>query len=77
MTKIEIESGIPIPGMRGRRPIRCYPFADLEVGQSFLATDRNVSQMSATACYFSNKTGGEYKFRCRTVEGGVRVWRVR
>jgi hypothetical protein len=80
---IEIENSIPIPATKrpgaGRRGT--YPFAALEVGQSFFVpnqpgkTNRRLrTAIGGLAQYITKKTG--YRFTSRTVEGGIRVWRV-
>ena len=78
---IEIESGIPIPATKrpgGRRST--YPFADLDVGQSFFVpnqpgkTNRQlIMAISGAAQHITRKTG--HRFTSRTLEGGIRVWR--
>jgi hypothetical protein len=71
-----IEKGIPMPKeARGRK--RLWPFADMEVGDSFfLAGDSAKCQRVLTNAsrYYRNKTGAV--FVTRSVEGGARVWRV-
>ena len=79
---IEIENGIPIPAPKrpgaGRKCI--YPFAALEVGQSFFVpnqpgkTNRQlIMAIGGSAQHITKKTG--HRFTSRTVEGGIRVWR--
>jgi hypothetical protein len=79
---IEIESGIPIPAKKGSRLKRrgTYPFVELEVGQSFFVPDKpgktNRQQLMAinsAGHHITKKTG--HRFICRTVEGGIRIWR--
>ena len=65
--EIKIEAGIPLPPKR-----HTYPFGEMKVGDSFFAENTNsVRQGSARA---SKETGK--KFTCRTVDGGVRAWRI-
>lgn len=67
---VKIEKGIPIPEGRGRATK--WPWRDLAVGDSFLMRGKTIRSAGA----------GEAARRCgirllaRTVEGGVRVWRV-
>jgi hypothetical protein len=79
---IEIESGIPIPATKrpgaGRRST--YPFAVLDVGQSFFVPNQpgktNRQLIMAIGCAaqrITKKTG--HRFTSRTLEGGIRVWR--
>ena len=76
----KIETGIPIPPSRQGRKNHDYPYADLEIGQSFFAAPRPGKSIRQTAiylgamsAYYAKKTGR--RFTLRVVEGGVRVWR--
>lgn len=70
-----IEKGIPVTDGRSLRKGCCkYPWADMEVGDSFLVTHVNQKAMATTAGYHSRKTGR--KFKASKVENGVRVWRI-
>ena len=60
-----------------------YPFASMEVGDSFFVPHkpdidaRKALTHMTSAQYSWRKTrGSNFKFRCRTVEGGLRCWRV-
>lgn len=72
---VKIETGIPIPleaaNGKGRRK---YPWVELEVGQSFLATGGAQKTIATGASVFSKRLGR--KFRTAKVAGGTRVWRV-
>ena len=82
-----IETGIEMPprvytGAGGAA--KKYPFPEMEVGDSFyfpakgnskVAKRRAVGRMTASAAGWSKKLPGR-KWSVRTVEGGVRVWRV-
>lgn len=70
---IQVETGIPIPlpATSGRR---LYPWHELEVGQSFLATGGTKNSVAAGASAFGKKLGR--KFRTSKVQGGIRVWRT-
>ena len=72
---IKIDKGVPISRLQrsGRRGI--YPWQDMEVGDSFFAPDQTVTQMAGAASSNHKSTGRKYS--CRTVDGGVRVWRVK
>jgi hypothetical protein len=67
---IAIEKGIPVP-LPGRATR--YPWDLLEVGDSFLVTER-LKSARVGAC-IRNK-GSEKKFVSRSVEGGLRIWRL-
>ena len=60
-------------------PLPCrYPFAELEVGESFFVPNQGIGILSKYKARSEQRTG--FKFTTRTVsEGGikgVRVWRV-
>jgi hypothetical protein len=67
---IEIEKGIPLPVGRHK-----YPFLDMEIGDSFFVGNRTTGEMSYHIAYFRKKHPLR-KFTCRTVDGGVRCWRI-
>lgn len=73
MSKYKIESGIPNnPGWDSHKCI--YPFGDMKVGDSFLVAVEDKHRVRAAASKygaFHNK-----KFSTRSVEGGIRIWRV-
>jgi hypothetical protein len=76
---IEIENGIPLPSQsRGMK--RKYPIVELEVGQSFLVvcspeiSRKRIMSVSSLCNRHARKTG--FRYTCRVVDGGVRVWRV-
>ena len=78
MSKFQIEDNVPIPAMTGKAQ-RKYPLSDLLVGQSFFVpftsdVRRELMRISGAATRHGKKTGK--MFVTRTVEGGVRVWRV-
>ena len=70
---IEIEKGIPLPTRGAVR--RKYPWAEMEVGDSFAAKFSSAGSAYATA-----KTGGlrnNMKFTARRIEGDeYRIWRI-
>jgi hypothetical protein len=75
MTDYVIEHGIPI--MARKRRAREYKYAvldKLEVTDSVLIDAKDVKLLSPTITYRSKRSGKKYT--CRTVEGGVRVWRT-
>lgn len=73
MATVALDKGIPIPndGL-GRKAT--YPWRDMEVGDSFLIADKKIGTVSGWVSR-EGKLRGQ-KYTCRTVEGGVRVWRV-
>ncbi len=72
----KIETGIEIPGRKGGRSGSKYPFAQMDIGQSFLVgSDVKVSTVRSAIGAFT-KTHPDFKFAVRDTEDGVRVWRV-
>lgn len=88
MTKYEIERGVPIPAMTRPKSYKRNPNSRmgavrrLSVGDSFFeacAPDAAKSlQMCLSACarVIHARDGVKIKLVTRSVEGGVRVWRV-
>lgn len=72
-TKITIEKGIPIPN-DGRGRIPKYPWNEMEVGDSFFAAGMTTKELGSSLVGARKRTGKN--FTSRTVEGGVRVWRI-
>jgi hypothetical protein len=76
--QFKIEKGVPLPSWQtGRAGQSKYPFADLQVGDSFLVPHfAKTSQMSALIGRWQ-RTHSNQRFATRKVEGGgVRVWRI-
>lgn len=81
-----IDKGVPIPRIKGPRGGSKYPFATMEIGDSFMVrfTDEEVkgssthsirARLIAAAWRISVHQKLGHKFVTRVVEGGVRVWR--
>jgi hypothetical protein len=77
MNEFKIEDNVPTPAARGYRK---YPFDDMAVGNSFFVgcaqvdSEAEHTRISNAAWRAGHKKGK--KFTVRTVEGGIRVWRV-
>lgn len=71
---IEIEKGVPIPDSAQRSR---YPFAQMEVGDSFFAPGRTTKQMQ-NAASTHRKKGKKFRAMKEFVDGveGTRIWRV-
>ena len=81
MANLQVESNIPIPSFkrgRGRQKgVSKYPFSSLEIGQSFFVPgNRRTSGGSIIASWYKSQ-GRDRIYTLRTVEGGVRIWRVK
>mgnify|MGYP007088038871 CR=1 FL=1 len=71
----EIEKGVPlVAGTRGHGAPPKYPFAQMEVGDSFFVPGKKTTDIGGAITYPAKKLG--WTFRSRTVEGGVRIWRT-
>ena len=88
MSKFQLDNDVPLPKSGGRAPKTQYPFAEMEIGQSFFAPDTNVKKMSGQVSYWK-KDPHNMAFALRAVteeymddngdlvEGeGVRVWKI-
>lgn len=69
--EIKIDTDIPIPKLSRQKK---YPFEQLEIGQSFFVPGGNLLAISQSRRLAEFRTG--WKFATRTVEGGIRVWRI-
>ncbi|MEE9532689.1 MAG: hypothetical protein V3W52_17055 [Syntrophobacteria bacterium] len=65
----KIDKKIPAPGSS-----KDYPFEKLEVGHSFLVPVEESQDARNAAHTFKKATG--WNFKTKSVEGGVRVWRI-
>ena len=69
MTEFKIETGFPIPVTSKAK----YPWAEMKVGDSFFVPAKVPSDINVTGAILN--TG--FKFIRRSVDDGVRVWRVK
>lgn len=74
---ISIDKNVPLPEGVARETK--WPFADMEVGDSFFAAGHTSNQMTNAASHWRKKKG--WAFACRNVEEqnvkGARVWRTK
>jgi len=67
---IKIEKGVPVPDRRGNNK---YPWADMEVGDSFFVVTDKIANFKRNV-YAKNRNGKEFT---ACAEGdGCRVWRT-
>lgn len=72
---IRIEKNVPVPTANGGRYRACkYPWRELKPGQSFYVPNGNRASINAGVQNWSKKLNA--KFTVRTMDGGIRVWRV-
>jgi hypothetical protein len=79
ITMIEIEKNIEIPAIQhGNKGNHKYPWLEMEVGDSFFTNkiSKNKKGYYRDICHPANKAYSPRKFSQRTVEGGLRVWRI-
>ena len=88
MSKFQLDNDVPLPKSGGRAPNTQYPFAEMEIGQSFFVPDTNVKKMSGQVSYWKKDPHNmAFALRATTeqyldddgdlVEGeGVRVWKI-
>lgn len=78
-----LESGIPLP--KTNRPGRTgskYPFAQMEVGESFLVGNNSKGEpltqgtIRSALGAFSKRNPDSGKFSVRMTDQGLRVWRT-
>jgi hypothetical protein len=75
---IPVDNGVPLPPALPGRGESQYPWADLEVGDSFFAVGKTVYQLSASLGRQRQIRGHTYTSRTVVENGkkGVRVWRI-
>lgn len=77
--EIKLETGIPIPS-RAKSEAAKYPWKEMKVGNSFVVPRINGEPMQLTrdrankAVTYAKKYG--HKYCTRTIEAGIRVWRI-
>jgi hypothetical protein len=66
-----VETGVEIPKPRKKHN---FPYADMNVGDSFLATDVAIH----VVCNYNKRMGDRLgmKFTAKKVDDGIRVWRL-
>ena len=71
--EFEIEKNVPVPVTEKNRK---YPINKLEVGESFFIPDVKLPKMYNAISYHKFKYP-DTNFKCRSMDGGVRVWRIK
>jgi len=70
---IVIEKGVPLPATGTGRP-SIYPWRKMDIGDSFFIPGTTTKKFAGQAGRAAIRTGR--RFSTRTVDGGVRVWRI-
>lgn len=73
MNDIVLEKGIPLP--TGNARVARYPFATMEVGDSFLVSGSSKQLARSHALNYKKLHPG-WNYRTRTTSEGMRVWRI-
>lgn len=86
VSPIKVESGVPMVKRTARGERGKYPFAQLDVGESFFVPSMTTHQFSGNLFYWNGKGDGKsFKAAGRDDDGkpitkngkhGVRVWRI-
>ncbi len=71
----EIQENVELSKSNRGRPV-VYPWADMKVGNSFLAEGSSTKDCKAYHAAKSFERGRGIKFTGETEEGGVRIFRV-
>jgi len=79
MTQIELQHDIPL---RGRQPKSKYPWAEMQVGDSFVLKDiadpvRMRANLMNSAVAWSNAGKGNFHITTEIVGGTITIWRVK
>lgn len=74
---MEIESGIPIPPAKyGRRGTKYATLMDMEPGQSVFVEGEDTRGPTYNSAQALGRRHGR-TYQGRTVEGGLRIWRMK
>ena len=68
----KIDKNIPLP-----KRIAKYPFADMDVGDSFFAKDKSCGTLYAASIKFRRDNKLDWKFTIQPEGTGARIWRVK
>lgn len=74
MVTITADKKMPIPEVGGAGSKSKYPWITMKIGESFFVPDRKIEGFSAQVVNAGKRFGTRYT--CRTMNGGVRVWRL-
>ena len=83
MSTFKIDDDVPFTGSTPRGPKRKYPFAEMEVGQSFLVETTEtephqvVMNRIRNAVFHANNGKLGTRFTYAPWAGGIRVWRTK
>lgn len=80
--KYRVEKNVPLPRKRSAATPCPFPFLDMNVGDSFLVGGDQPRAITSRlnrwwGRFRKQHPEGDYQFSARTVDGGVRCWRVK
>lgn len=79
---IKIDKKIPMPKIT-HQGVKKYPFETMKIGDSFLFKnnykDNRIAcqRAGAIAATWVKANNSKRKFACRTVDGKIRIWRIK
>lgn len=73
MREFPTEKDVPIPQI-SHKDVK-YPWRVLEIGDSFFIENGKMSSIAGSKDWAQKQL--RRKFTARTVEGGIRVWRIK
>lgn len=66
----------PIPDVKTGRPVKKYPFEDLDVGMSFFVPEGTESKLRSLRARCSQESVNGQRYRCSKLPSGeIQVWR--
>lgn len=71
---ITIDKGILIPAKRESKLLKNYPVEKMAIGDSFFLPGAIITHVSPRMHRYAVKYN--FKFTSRSIDGGVRVWRI-
>jgi len=73
----EIEKNIPLKSPRHKENHYRYPFLKMEIGDSFFVTCKTEEKrLTFSRVYSAAKHYQDKKFATRSIEDGIRCWRI-
>lgn len=73
---IRIDKDIPAPQDMRQGNKEHYPFSQLEVGESFFASNAEYDPKRVRQATYAASKRHNKRFRTRTNRHGIRVWRI-
>lgn len=74
MSEFKIEKGIALPQCNRAG---FYPWQKMKVGDSFFVKDITGQKVFSAASQFGKRQSPKWKFSYRSMDGGIRVWRIK